>query len=62
MNMLLISLTHILCSFIICFVYVQRKTFSDFFNSISAYVSVLDIFFICQHTLAKTLWCDTALR
>ena len=52
MNMLLISETHVLCSFIIRFVYVQRKTFSDFFNSISEYVSVLDIFFICQHTLA----------
>ena len=39
-----------------------EKVFLGLFHSISAYVSILDIFVICQHTLAKTLWCDRALR
>ena len=55
MDKLLIRQTHVLCKFSVRFVYVQREAFSDFFNSTSAYDSALDIFFIRQHTLAKTL-------
>ena len=40
----------------ICICISSEKDFLRlFFNSISTYVSVLDIFFIHQHTLAKTL-------
>ena len=39
----------------------SERGFLCFFNLISAYVSVLDIYFIRRHTLAKTLQCDRAL-
>ena len=49
-------------SFSIRFVNVQKKAFSDFLNSISAYDSILDILSISRHKLAKTLKCDRVLK
>ena len=43
------------------FAYVQKKAFSEIFNSTSACACVLDNCFIRQHKLAKTLKCDRAL-
>ena len=46
----------------LCISISSERGFLRFLNSISAYASVLDIFFIRRQTLAKTLWCDRAFR